>query len=335
MAQAQEEIVGTFESIRYSKDDSPFMIGLLKDKTVVKGNAYENRYPAPGLDYRFIGTWETHPKFGKQFKFSSFAMQEPRTREAVIAYILRYTTSCGIGPTTASRIVDAYGPEKALAIIKWEPERVSKEIRGLSLANAKIASVQLQGESQFESTLLELTQLLGGRGFSGETFKTLIKKWKTRAPEIVKRDPFKLLVEGIPGAGFGRCDALYSDLGLPRDRLKRQVICIWDIIRKDMTGSVWFDAETLERQLRERCGGGVKFQKALELGIRSEWLRAERVDGRLFVSSESDAGDEDVISDVILRMVNGFSRTQNDFPEVYTAMNARSWLINEKRRVMG
>lgn len=331
VAQAQEEIVGTFESIRYSKEDSPFMIGLLKDRTVVKGNAYEGRYPTPGLDYRFLGTWESHPRFGRQFRFSSFAMQEPRTREAVIAYILRYTTTCGLGPTTTARIVDAYGPEKALAVLKWEPERVAKEIKGFSLANAKVAAAQLQSESQFESTLLELTQLLGGRGFTGETFKTLIKKWKTRAPEIVKRDPFKLLVEGIPGAGFGRCDALYADLGLPRDRLKRQMICAWDIIRKDMTGSVWFSAATLERQLQERCGGGINFRKAIELGVRSGWLRVEKVDDQLFVSSEADASDEDAISEIILQMANSRKQIRKDLAE----STQKNWAINERRRVMG
>ena len=78
---------------------------------------------------------------------------------------------------------------------------------------AKEASKELHNEAAFEAVKIDLLTLFQGRGFqASKLIRACIKEWGRRAPEMLRRNPYLLMIRGLPSAGFKRCDKLYLDL---------------------------------------------------------------------------------------------------------------------------
>lgn len=286
------DITGVFEHTRWrSKDEgSDFQIGYLEDGTCVLGDAPEGEF-LRGVEYRFFGKWAEHNEYGKQFKFTHYVRREPLSRHGVVAYLKKYAPN--VGASIAGRLWDMYG-ERSVIMLRIDPEEVSDEIRGLSIEGAREASLVLTRMSALEDTKIELTNLLDGRGFPGALIEAVIAKWSILAPERIRSNPLGLMVEGFTGCGFLRCDRLYLDLGHDPAKMKRQVLCMWHLIRSDMSGSTWLDGEECKRKLGEFVSEGkVEPDRAIECGVRAQWLDTYRNgDGKLWIAEGRRAADE-------------------------------------------
>jgi exodeoxyribonuclease V alpha subunit len=306
MAQ-QTTHTGVFNRTRWRSPDedgvTPRIIGCLEDGTTVIGQADDGDL-VPGLTYQFYGRWEEHPEHGKQFKFSQLSIKEPHSRHGVIAYLIRYAT--GVGPAVASRIWDAFGAE-SVAVLRTQPELVVSIMpigRYLPLEKAQTASAALRDLAELEDTKIELTNLFAGRGFPGALIEECVDRWRILAPARIKRDPFCLLVEGLTGCGFARCDRLYADLGLPVDRIKRQVICLWHILKSDGSGNTWSDLDSAAVRLGEMIGGAkVKPKKAIKIGVRAGWLAVhEDESGKLWLAEGERARSESYLAEKLIEL---------------------------------
>ena len=89
-------------------------------------------------------------------------------------------------------------------------------------------------------TKVDLIGMFKGYGLGERAIQDCLQKWGARAAQVIRRDPFKMLVAQIYGAGYDRCDRLYLELGLPPRRLKRQMLKLWSDIKKDYSGHTWF-----------------------------------------------------------------------------------------------
>ena len=269
------EVRGVFESERWrSKDpDSEFAIGMLKDGTPIIGN-WQSGDLVVGLPYKFIGVWETHPKFGKQLKFQGFCQETPATRQEVVEYLTRCFK--GVGERTAHKLCDLYGADKAIHILKENPDRVSSEIGRFPLATAREVSAELKANESLQDTRMKLYGLLANYGFQlGVVVDLAIHKWSASAPERIRRDPFILLAEKFPGCGFLRVDRLYQDLGLPLDGVRRQVMAAWHVLRSDSSGSTWLPWGLVAQKLGQIVSGGVKAEEAIRTAVREGWAVIE------------------------------------------------------------
>ena len=287
-----EELVGVYAGERWRAKDSDFAIGTLDDRKTVKGDSKPGEL-IPGLTYRFLGRWTQHPTHGPSFQFSGFVQHVPHTREAVATYLAKFAD--GVGQVTAWRIVDTYGPDKAIAIVKTDPRRIAAEISRMSFERAKRASDALVRLQRFEQTKIDLLDLFAGKGFPGSLINRCIEVFGVKAAEHIRRDPFALLTRRLPGCGFLRVDTLYCELGLPTDRLKRQVICIWHFIRTNPTGSTWVAMSQVIDEMRQKLIGDVRPQKAVELGVRAGWLMLRQVDGKWWAADRRQAEAEDSV----------------------------------------
>lgn len=274
----QEVIAGVYSRTRWRshESDEPYLIGQLEDETTVQGRADDTAL-TPGITYEFYGVWKEHPKHGRSFKFSTFVVKIPHSRHGILAYLQKYCD--GIGPVVASRIYDRFGAD-SVKILRTDPRKVFEanvSRTGFTLEKAIAASHALEHMAFLEDAKIGLTNLFHGRGFPGVLVDECVDKWKVRAPEIVTRDPFTLLVHGMSGCGFSRCDKLYTDLGLPPDRLKRQMICLWHALNSDATGDTWTLATLAVDKLKQLVSGTeVRPAKALKLGLRSKWIASHR-----------------------------------------------------------
>ena len=214
------DITGVYASTRWRAKDSDYQIGYLEADTCVCGSVPEGEL-ITGCPYQFFGSWVEHVTHGKQFRFSQVLKKEPHSQHGVIAYLVRYATH--VGPQVAQALFDQFGSD-AVKMLRTQPEAAANVSRYLNLMQATEASEALKQLEKLEDTKIELTNLFAGRGFPMALVDDCVTAWGILAPTRIKRDPHSLLVNEFSGCGFDRCDRLYVDLGLPIDRLKRQVI---------------------------------------------------------------------------------------------------------------
>ena len=116
-----EEIEGRIESVVWSSDDNGFsVVRLLRDVPSDRITAAGYLLGSVvGERVRLTGDWETHPKYGRQFKATSCFPLLPVSVEGIEAYLGSGLVE-GIGPQLAHRIVQQFG-EDALKVIEQEP----------------------------------------------------------------------------------------------------------------------------------------------------------------------------------------------------------------------
>ncbi len=289
MGQATEELTGVYRSTRFLSEDKTFVIGGLEDKTTVKGNC-EPGGLVPGCKYRFMGRWKDDPKWGKQFEFSAYVQHDPHSRHGVVEYLERFAPY--IGEQRAHRLVDLYGADRAISVLKTNPRQVAIDLKGLSLERAEEASEVLRSIEKFQETRVKLLDLFAGRGFPQALYEECIKKFGVKAPERIKHDPWCLVVRKMPGCGFARVDRLYLELGHPVDRMKRQVMAFWHTLHSDMSGSVWFRKEEIVQDVGGMITGNYRPERAIRIGIRSGFLATREIGGETWIAEAEESRSE-------------------------------------------
>ena len=288
-------------SIRSYGDDGFVILDLGgKPPRTAVGESVDGEISA-GVAYRFYGTWINHDKYGPQFKFDSAVLSQRQEQMGVIAYLSR--SALGLSAALAKRLWNAFGAD-AISVLRMNPDRAATEAQ-IDQAKAVAASVKLRDMMEFEPTKIELFELFSGRGFPKSVVKSVIAKWGKRAPEIIRRDPFKMLVADISGVGFKRADRLYIDLGGNPLRLKRQTLAAWHALHTSSTGNTW-DSEGLCNKAVMQATGMLDyriFARAIELGVRSRWIQRRDDDGTKWYAEKVNARNEELLAVHIRRIM--------------------------------
>ena len=203
-AEKLEQQEGILSRIRYHV--SAFFIGVLHDGTTVKGHMLS---PQVGLAYTFRGSWEHHPRYGKQFAFTDARVSYPTDLEAIRSYLIEHCR--WIGPTTSRRLVRTYG-EDTLRICKDNPGRVADEITGLTKRRAREIALLLRKNEADEQLQLALKDLLAGTSVSRGAANRILATWGPEAPARVRENPYAL-VAAIAGIGFLTADDVARKIG--------------------------------------------------------------------------------------------------------------------------
>jgi len=185
------------------------------------------------------GTWERHPKFGRQFKVAHFAFDQRLGPEGLAHYLANHPDIKGIGPVKARRIVEAFGDDFD-RVIDEEPERIA------AVAKAPLESVQaLRTEWLRTRTLNASLTWLASFELTHHQMTALIEKFGNAVVTVLKTDPY-LLVREVPSFGFKRVDVVARKMGTPKEqpsRIRAGVVhCVAE--RLDQ-GDCWVDYEEL------------------------------------------------------------------------------------------
>ena len=208
-----EKLKGTLEHIRSQRDG--WMLGLIRDPDSGALSAAKGTCIAPqiGATYEFEGRWENHPKYGRGFRFDSYAVELPIIEDAVIAYL--QATAKWIGPSIAGAIVNQFGAENAMQVLKSDPERATT-IRGITIERALEIQKQLVENERLELVTLQLHDLIADAGLGKATIKKALHQWGHQAYDVVRADPFELT--RLHGIGFPSADRVRAKLGIaPED----------------------------------------------------------------------------------------------------------------------
>lgn len=308
MAAPLETIRATPRKIVWRSNENNFAMtsaelvdGEVSEPITLKGDVPSDGFVL-NLTYQFYGQWEApNPRYGKQFRFRQAIKTEQFTREGIIAYLTRYTN---LTHFQSSKLFERFRQD-TVRMLRERPLDCLVTPR-LTEDRVKEASFVLRNMQRTEAARIELAELLNGRGFPQTLIDACISQWGIMAPQVVRKDPFKMMVAGLPGCGFNRCDKFYLDLGLSPDRLRRQMFCLWHGLQDNNDGHTWFPIEYAETVLRKQMSGvgdhGLKLRDALRLAVRAKWIRTHRdVNNRLWIAvSEKAASEARVVSKLAL-----------------------------------
>jgi exodeoxyribonuclease V alpha subunit len=235
---------GCLERITYFNPENHYTIAKLKTSktnnvvTIVGTMAVVN----PGQTLKIKGIWETHPRYGQQFKIASYEIVLPATIDGIKKY-LESGIIKGIGPSMANRIVSCFGT-KTFEIIEKEPDRLL-EVKAIGKAKAALICNAWKDHHVARS----LMQFLQHMGVQTSYCAKILKKYGSDAVNVISKDPFRLTGD-IPGIGFYFADTVARKMGIEKDHPRRVRACILHVMQEFINQG---DVFAYQNQIVDRC----------------------------------------------------------------------------------
>ena len=173
----------------------------------------------PGEEVKIIGTWSTHPIYGRQIKVDMLERSMPKTVQGMEKYLASGVIK-GIGARTAKKIVKHFGLD-TFRIIEEEP-LVLAQVNGISEKKAKEIGEVFHAQYELRRAMLFLQDY----GITPTYAIKIYQQYKDQTTEVVKNTPYRL-VEDIYGIGFRKADEIAAQVGIAREdphRIKTGVL---------------------------------------------------------------------------------------------------------------
>ena len=193
-----------------------------------------------GEKLQMEGEWGNHPKYGRQFKCTSFTVAVSESEN--IAEYLASGLFKGIGPKTAEAIVKVFGDDTA-DILDNHPDIFRKaKIKGLPAKKVEAFLAAWQENRHSRETLL----FLYGHGIAGSIARKLWNQFGVETIARITENPY-LLCEEIWGIGFLKADEIAMKVGIAKDSpIRLQAALIYTLQESSFTeGHVYLPKNVL------------------------------------------------------------------------------------------
>lgn len=202
-----QELSGTVENVIFKNEENGYTVLRLKDgngENVTVVGCFP--FAAAGETMVISGTWMTHSVHGRQFK-AEYAQRMLPTNAAEIYQFLAGGSVKGIGPATASLIVDRFG-DKTLDVILNKPQELS-QIRGIGTGKA----TQISKSFRQQAGLRMLMEFVCSFGLRPVLAMRMYKYYGDEALESLRENPY-LLCSSLVGGTFREADTMALNLGM-------------------------------------------------------------------------------------------------------------------------
>ena len=223
---ANDTLNGIVERITYKNEQNGYTVATVRsgrERLTVVGVL---PFLAEGESAEFCGNYTVHPTYGRQFNVTSYERKTPETAAAILKYLSSGIIR-GVGPNTASRIVEKFGTD-SLDIIKNHPSELAV-IRGISLQKAYAISDEYQKQYEVRDIML----LLSPYEVSVEKCVSIFRVLKGKATEIIRDNPYVLCSDGID-IPFEKAERIAGDFGISPDNELRLSAGIEYILKKNL-----------------------------------------------------------------------------------------------------
>lgn len=274
-----ERLEGTLEKVRFYNEESAYLVGNLRCSD---GNAvtFVGNFPPmqEGESLLICGNWQVHERYGKQLTVEQWERILPATKEGLKRYLSSGLIK-GIGPVTATRIVDCFGLN-TLDIMENEAHRL-QEIDGIGIK--KTADI-IKGY-HLHKDVQNVLVFLQGHGIGVGQAMRLYRRYGSDTVELVSKNPYRI-TEDVFGIGFKTADKIARQLGLAEDAPERVRAAIaYKLNRAAEQGHVFLPRKLLFEQIQEMLdisGEKLKedvFNSQLQLMVEQKQLYTEIDDG--------------------------------------------------------
>ena len=225
-----------------------------------------------GASMEFHGSWQTHPRYGEQFRSTRALERKPASAAALERY-LGSGLIRGVGPRTARKIVAHFGSD-TLEVFEEDVERLL-EVRGI--ARRKLETITAAWREH--RAIRDVMMFLQEHGLSSLFAVRIFKLYGDASVDIVRRDPFRL-ARDVYGIGFFSADRVASSLGFDArgaERLEAGLRHVLSASREE--GHCFLTAEQVESRARALLGfeqptGAARPEPDPESDPESERIRA-------------------------------------------------------------
>ncbi|RDY25358.1 ATP-dependent RecD-like DNA helicase [Romboutsia weinsteinii] len=203
-----ERIEGMVSDIVFKNEDNGYTIAHLaneKDEVVIVGCMPTL---SVGESIEVEGKWINHKIYGAQFEVNQFIPITPSSLEGIYVYLSSGMIH-GIGEKMAKRIIDKFGVN-TLDIIQSTPERL-EEVEGIGDRKVKQIVKSYEENRELRNVIIELSPY----GITPNYCLKIYKKYKSKAIEIINKNPYKLASD-IRGIGFKIADDIASKIGIDK-----------------------------------------------------------------------------------------------------------------------
>lgn len=226
-AEETEQFSGTVEKVTYRNEANGYTVAVVsadKEKLTVVGTL---PFLNEGDNAVFEGRYIFHPTYGRQFSAKSFERKTPQNSAAILKYLSSGAIR-GVGPSTASKIVEKFG-EDSLDIIHNRPEALTA-IRGISLQKAKAMSEEYKKQYGVRDIMVFLSKY----GITPDKALNIYKHYGDRSIDIIRSNPYSLCEEGIDFR-FEIAEDIAADLDFERDSELRVSAGLEYVLRKNLS----------------------------------------------------------------------------------------------------
>lgn len=249
-----EVISGSLEDVIYTNEENGYLVGILEtedDVVTIVGNIPN---PQLGEQLELTGEWIDHPKFGKQFKLTTYRSTIPTSLQGIENYLSSGLIP-GIGPKMAKRIVAHFG-EMTLDILQKTPRRII-EVEGIGEKKADGIVAAFAEQIEIRNVMLFLQEY----GISPHFAVKIYRTYEDETIAKIKENPYRL-ADDIKGIGFKKADEIAQKLGIGSDSEFRVYAGIkFILLRKANEGYSYLPEEVLIRHTRELLGVSEEFSR--------------------------------------------------------------------------
>ena len=193
---------------------------------------------APGEHLAVSGTRETHPQHGEQVRVVELERSLPEDEEEILSYLSSGVCK-GVGPATARRIVERFGPE-TLDILEREPERLAT-LKGITARKAR----EIAESFRQHMGLRRLMAFLAQYQLPPILAMELRRQYGDAALEKVRENPYLLSGEAC-GVAFSITDEMAMGMGMAADSDQRlQAAVTFELSHNENNGHVFLPRNKL------------------------------------------------------------------------------------------
>lgn len=199
-------IEGTVEEIIFSNEVNGYIVCDIKsDQDIITAVGYMP-FINVGETLKVTGKWVTHPEYGEQLKVELYEKMMPKTTDALEKYLASGIIK-GVGPATASKIINKFG-EETLDIIQNHPEKLT-HIKGIRLDKALRIGQAFDEQKGLRAVVMFFQEY----GISAIYSTKIYKTFGENTIEEIKANPYKLADE-VFGIGFKTADRIARSIGI-------------------------------------------------------------------------------------------------------------------------
>lgn len=252
-------IEGTVENVVFQNEENGYtVLSLLTDQGEVVTVVGCIPFAAAGESMTVTGVWVNHPTYGVQMTAELVERRMPQDEEGIICYLASGVLK-GVGPATATRLVDKFGAD-TLRVIEEEPEKLTT-LKGITSKKAMEISAAFRSLTGLRRVMeflsrydLPVTLAMGLlRAYGDETLKKL------------KDNPY-LLTDERCGVDFSAADEIALAMGFDGDSpCRTEAAVLYELNHNLSNGHVFLPRPKLLAATMELIGvDGEAVEKALD-----------------------------------------------------------------------